>query len=89
MFQQVGEQDIAPHTGVVADLDADVGHVFVALFARDGARQAPDGDTVDHDAAASGVVVINCDRVAHLAQIARGGQAGGTGADDGDFFILC
>src|SRR6266700_2280332 len=78
LFQQVGEQDIAPHAGVVADLDADVGHVFVALFARDGARQAPDGDAIDHDAAASGVVVINCDRVAHLAQVTRGGQAGGT-----------
>ena len=46
------------------------------------------GNTVDQNAAGLVEGLVNGDVIAHLAQIARAGEAGGAGADDGDLVAV-
>ena len=54
------------------------------LVGNDGLRKTEFGDTIDQNAACGVQGFKNGDLIALLGQLARTGQAGGAGADDGD-----
>src|SRR6266849_3186713 len=88
LLEQVLYGNIAPDTGVVNDLDAQVGHILVGFLVSYGARQTPDRNAIDHDAAGDGIGFVDGDRIAYLAQIARAGQTGGTRAHNCHRFLI-
>ena len=68
---------------VAHDVDAH-GHELVDLLLHDGLRQTELGDAVSQHAAGLVEVLIDGHVVAELGQVARAGEAGRAGADDGD-----
>ena len=80
--QLVDRKDLADdHVG--HDMHAH-GLELLDLVGNDGLRKTEFGDTIDQHAACGVQGLKNGDLIALLGQLARTGQAGGAGADDGD-----
>ena len=73
--------------GVVDDLDAHLGEVL-DLGGHDLFRETELGNAVDENAAALMEGLEDGHVIAHLAEVARAGQARGAGADDGDLMAV-
>ncbi len=84
LLEEFVDGDVAADVGVADEGDAhglEVGDVFVDdVFAHFEV-----GDAVDEDAAGLGPVFVDGDAVPFVGELFGDGEAGGAGADDGDF----